>query len=58
MLRNGLAIILIDCMFVEEKNIQCRAIFLAKLLKKDDEKFEKEEKLCPALKKRPQIPKS
>ena len=45
-------------MFMEEKNIQCRAIFLAKLLKKDDEKFEKEEKLCPALKKRPQIPKS
>ena len=44
---------------MEEKKFQCRIIFLAKLLKKDDEKFEKEEKLCPALKKkRPQIPKS
>ena len=38
---------------MEEKKIQCRVvIFLAKLLKKDDEKFEKEEKLCPALKKK------
>ena len=36
---------------MEEKKFQCRIIFLAKLLRKDDEKFEKEEKLCPALKK-------
>ena len=37
---------------MEEKKFQCRIIFLAKLLRKDDEKFEKEEKLCPALKKK------
>ena len=37
---------------MEEKN-QCRVVvFLAKMLKKDDEKFEKEEKLCPAVKKK------
>ena len=43
---------------MEEKNQWRVVVFLAKMLKKDDEKFEKEEKLCPALKKRPQIPKS
>ena len=36
---------------MEEKKFQCRIIFLAKLLKKDDEKFEKK-KIMSALKKK------